>query len=106
MIVHVTGDNFESVVLQSEKPVLIDFSADWCMPCRMVKPELEKAASLLDGTAVVAKVDVDASPEVAGAFGIRGIPAFAVVKGGKIVDMWSGYCRASDMVARAKAPAA
>ncbi|MCR5417257.1 MAG: thioredoxin [Pseudobutyrivibrio sp.] len=80
-----TKDNFDSEVLNSDKPVLIDFYADWCMPCKMMGPAVSKIAEAYDGQAKVGKINVDQQPELAGQFGVRSIPFFAVIKNGKVV---------------------
>jgi thioredoxin len=76
-IKHVTDDTFEQEVLHSERPVIVDFWAAWCGPCKMVAPELEKLAQKYDGTVDVVKVDVDANPRLSQAFGIMSIPTIA-----------------------------
>ena len=81
----VTNDNFESEVLKSETPVLVDFYADWCGPCKIMAPVIKELASEFEGRAKVAKLDVDADPEVAATYGIRSIPTLVVFEGGSPV---------------------
>lgn len=80
----VTAENFDSVVLASDKPVLLDFWAEWCMPCRMIAPSIEQLAESYSGRLVVGKVDVDSQSELAGRFGIISIPTMIVFKGGEV----------------------
>ena len=84
--VTVTGENFEKEVLQSKQPVLVDFWAAWCAPCRIIGPVVEELAADFEGTAKVAKLDIDANPEVASQFGVRSIPTLLFFKDGKVVD--------------------
>ena len=88
--VHVTDATFEAEVLNSELPVLVDYWAEWCGPCRMVAPTLEKLAKEYAGKLVVAKVDTDANPEWASKFGVQGIPTMLFVSGGKVVHRQVG----------------
>ncbi len=79
-----TKDNFQSEVLSSEVPVLIDFWAPWCGPCRMLSPIVEEIAKELDGKVKVGKVNVDEQPGLAGEYRVVSIPTLAVIKGGKL----------------------
>ena len=87
--IEITDSNFEEIIA-SDKPVLVDFWAEWCGPCRMVGPIVEELAADYDGKAVIGKVDVDTNPEVSAKFGIRSIPTLLVFKGGEIVDKQIG----------------
>ena len=89
--VAVTDSTFQSEVLSSSQPVLVDFWATWCGPCRMVAPIVEEIASENDGKLKVAKVDVDANPQTAQQFGVMSIPTLIVFKGGQPVERLVGY---------------
>ncbi len=90
MTIEVTDGNFEEVVINSEVPVLVDFWAEWCGPCRMVGPLVKEIGQEYEGRAKVAKLDVDSNPEVSAKFGIRNIPTILYFKNGKIVDKQVG----------------
>ena len=86
MALEITDQTFEETVLKSDKPVLVDFWAAWCGPCRMVGPIIEEISKDYEVKAVVGKVDVDANQEFAAKFGVRNIPTVLVFKDGEIVD--------------------
>ena len=88
--IEVDADEFDRIVSESPVPVLVDFWADWCMPCRMAAPEVKHVAHDLAGRAVVLKVDTERSPQLAARYNVRGIPNFAVFRGGKLVHQQAG----------------
>jgi thioredoxin len=90
MALEVNDTNFDEVVVESEKPVVVDFWAEWCGPCRMIAPAIEEISREYEGKAVVAKCDVDNSPGVAAKFGIRNIPTVLFFKDGKVADKQVG----------------
>jgi len=86
MAVEFTDANFEEQVLKSDKPVLVDFWAEWCGPCRMVGPVVEELSNDYSGKAVIGKVNVDHNPSIAAKYGIRSIPTILFFKNGEVVD--------------------
>lgn len=86
----VSDASFESDVLKSDKPVLVDFWAPWCGPCRMIAPIIEELANDYDGKAKIAKVNVDDNPQISTQFGIRSIPTLLIFKNGQVVDQIVG----------------
>jgi thioredoxin 1 len=84
--VEITDDNFETEVIKSDKPVLIDFWAVWCGPCKMIAPIVEELASEYDGRVKIGKLDVDSNQQTAIKFGVRGIPTLLLFKDGKLKD--------------------
>ncbi len=86
----VTSANFEQEVLKSDVPVLVDFWAEWCGPCKRLAPELDAVALQLGDKIKIRKVDIEAEPDLTGKFGIQGIPAMFVFKGGKVVSQKTG----------------
>ena len=88
-VIHINKSNFQNEVLDSEKPILLDFWASWCGPCRMVSPVVDEIASER-GDIKVGKVNVDEQPELAAQFGVMSIPTLVVMKGGKVVNQIVG----------------
>lgn len=87
----ITYDNFEEIAVKSELPVLLDFWAEWCGPCRMLGPVVSEVAEEYEGRLIVGKVNVDEYPEIADSFGVSSIPMLVVMKGGKSVAACVGY---------------
>lgn len=86
----VTDSNFEEEVVKSDIPVLVDFWAEWCMPCKMVLPILKEIAEEMEGKIKVAKLNVDNSPQAAGQYGIRSIPSLLIFKSGSVAEQMIG----------------
>ena len=103
MALELTDANFEELVLKSNKPVLVDFWAEWCGPCRQVGPVVEELSKDYEGTAVVGKVNVDVNPNISAQFGIRNIPTILFFKNGEIVDKQVGAAPKSVLDSKIKA---
>jgi len=88
--VELTDSNFDETIQAGDKPVLVDFWAEWCGPCKMIAPVVEELAKDYDGKAIVGKLDVDQNPGVSAKYGIRSIPTLLVFKNGEIVDKQVG----------------
>ena len=100
MALEITDSNFEDVVLKSEKPVLVDFWAEWCGPCRMVGPVVEELAKEYDGRAVIGKVNVDQNSAISANYGIRNIPTLLYFKNGILVDKQVGVVPKATLAAK------
>lgn len=87
--IEITDANFDEII-NTDKPVLVDFWAEWCGPCKMIGPVVEELANDYDGKAIIGKVDVDSNPATSAKFGIRSIPTLLVLKHGKIVEKQVG----------------
>ena len=95
-----TDANFEKEVLTSDVPVLVDFWADWCGPCKMIAPAVEELAAEYEGKAKIGKVDVDSNQNTAAKFGIRSIPSLLIFKKGKVVEQLVGAMPKSTIQAK------
>ena len=103
MALEITDANFQEVVLESDKPVLVDFWATWCGPCRTISPIIDELATELEGKAVVGKVNVDENSEIPQNYGIRNIPTLLVFKNGELVDKMVGVVPKSQMTEKLEA---
>ena len=100
MAIAVNDSNFNEIVIKSDKPVLVDFWAPWCGPCRVIAPIVEELAGEYEGKAVIAKCDVDNSSEVPVKYGIRNIPTLLFFKNGEVVDKIVGSTTKANIVAK------
>lgn len=92
------AETFDEIVSGATLPVLVDFWAEWCAPCRRAAPEVARAASEMAGRAIVLKVDTDAHPEVSARYGVQGIPNFVVLKNGRLLHQQAGLVDATQMM--------
>jgi thioredoxin 1 len=93
-----TSENFESEVLKANVPVLVDFWADWCGPCKMISPSVDQAAQAFEGKAIVGKVNVDDCNDIARTYGVMSIPTLILYKDGMVVDQVVGMTTANAIV--------
>ena len=103
MALELTDQNFDEVVLHSDKPVIVDFWAEWCGPCRIVGPIVEEIGNDYTDKAVVAKLDVDSNPNVTRKYGIRNIPTVLFFKNGEVADKQIGAVPKSNLVTKLEA---
>ena len=98
-VLELNGENFESEVVNSDVPVLVDFWAPWCGPCKMIGPVIEELAGEFDGKAKIGKVNVDNNQDLAARFGIKGIPTVMLFKGGESINNFVGVRPKEDLTA-------
>ncbi len=97
-VLELTDTNFESEVVTSDQPVLVDFWAEWCMPCRMLAPTIDEISQEFEGRVKVGKVDTDANRDLALKYQIQAIPTVILFKGGEVVKKWQGVQQKAEFV--------
>lgn len=97
MVIDLTEKNFDTTVTDASKPVLVDFWAPWCGPCRSIAPVVEELSNEFDGKMVFCKLNVDDSPTIPGRYGIRSIPTIMIFKNGQLVDQVTGAVSKSNL---------
>jgi thioredoxin 1 len=103
MVVTLTDANFEELVIKADKPVIVDFWAEWCGPCRVIGPLVHEIAEEYNGRVIVGKVDVDSNPSVSSKFGIRNIPTVLFFKNGQVADKQVGAVPKGNLVNKVEA---
>jgi thioredoxin 1 len=103
MALEITDGNFNDVVMAANQPVVVDFWAEWCGPCRMLTPVIEEMSKEYDGQAIIGKVNVDLNPNVSAQFGVRSIPTVLFIKNGEVVDKSVGAVPKATLDAKLRA---
>ncbi len=102
-VVHIDADNWQSEVIESALPVLVDFWAEWCGPCRAIAPVLDQVSVSMAGKVKIVKVDIDKLPQIAAQFGVRSIPTLLVIKDGQVQEQMVGAMNKVDLETKLQA---
>ena len=102
-VIHIDADNWQSEVIDSAIPVLVDFWAEWCGPCLAIAPVLDQVSGVMEGKVKIVKVDVDKLPQIAAQFGIRSIPTLLVMKDGQVQEQMVGAMNKADLETKLQA---